>query len=308
MSALRLVFMGSPEFAVPTLAALLDKGHEIACVYAQPPRAAGRGQFQRPTPIQVFAESHGLAVRTPRTLKDADAQRAFASLAADAAVIAAYGLILPPAVLAAPRLGCFNVHGSLLPRWRGAAPIQRAILAGDTQTGVTIMRMEAGLDTGPMLLSQTVPITPTTTAATLHDTMARLGAALMVDALDGVAAGTLHAVPQPERGVTYAPKLERDEGRLDWRQSAADLERRVRAFYPWPGAWFEIGGERIKVLSAAIEAAGPSAPGTVIDDRLAIACGKDALRPLRIQRAGRAAMDTDAFLRGTRIPAGAVLD
>ncbi len=307
MTNLRLIFMGSPEFAVPTLAALLRAGHHIACVYAQPPRAAGRGQRLRPTAVHAFAEAHGLDVRTPRTLKEEDAQRAFAALAADAAVVAAYGLILPPPVLAAPRLGCFNLHGSLLPRWRGAAPIQRAILAGDTETGVTIMQMEAGLDTGPMLLSQAVPITPTATAASLHDTLATLGAELMVVALEGVAAGTIRAVKQPEQGVTYAPKLERDEGRLDWQQSAADLDRRVRAFDPWPGAWFEVAGERIKVLSAAIATVDPAPPGTVTDDRLTIACGRDALRPLRVQRAGRAVMDTDAFLRGTRIAAGTVL-
>ena len=312
MTNLRLIFMGSPDFAVPTLAALLRAGHHIACVYAQPPRAAGRGQRLRPTAVHAFAEAHGLDVRTPRTLKEEDAQRAFAALAADAAVVAAYGLILPPAVLAAPRLGCFNVHGSLLPRWRGAAPIQRAILAGDAETGVTIMQMEAGLDTGPMLLSQAVPITPTATAASLHDTLATLGAELMVAALEGVAAGTSRAVKQPEQGVTYAPKLERDEGRLDWRQPAADLDRRVRAFDPWPGAWFEVAGERIKVLSAAIASVDPVlpgtvTPGTVTDDRLTIACGRDALRPLRVQRAGRAVMDTDSFLRGTRIAAGTVL-
>ncbi len=299
----RLVFMGSPDFSVPTLARLLDAGYEVACVYSQPPRPAGRGHRERLSPVHAFAESRGLPVHTPRSLKSADEQSRFAALGADAAVVAAYGLILPKAVLDAPRLGCFNVHASLLPRWRGAAPIQRAILAGDSETGVTIMRMDEGLDTGPMLLTGRVPITRETTARDLHDALARLGAGLMVEALRGVAGGTLEPIPQPGTGATYARKLERDEGRLDWSLPAEHLDRMVRALNPWPGAWFEHRGERIKVLAAETEPAeGP--PGTVVDDRLGVACGAGVLRPLRVQRPGRGAVDTDAFLRGYPVPPG----
>jgi methionyl-tRNA formyltransferase len=300
---LRLVFMGSPDFAVGILEALIAAGHRIACVYAQPPRPAGRGQQEQPCAVHAFAQARGLPVRTPRTLKAPDAQEEFAALGADAAVVAAYGLILPKPILDAPRLGCVNVHASLLPRWRGAAPIQRAILAGDAETGVTIMKMDEGLDTGPMLLSARVPVTPTTTAAELRDALAVLGARLIVEALDGLRGGTLRPVPQPADGVTLAPKLDRGEGRLEWRRDAAALERAVRAFFPWPGAWFEHGGERIKVLAAEVaEAAGE--PGCVLDDRLTIACGRASLRPLRVQKAGKAAMDTTAFLRGNPVPAG----
>ncbi len=303
MSGLRLVFMGSPDFALSVLGALIDAGHDIACVYAQPPRPAGRGQKEQPCPVHAFAQARGLPVRTPRTLKTAEAQDEFATLGADAAVVAAYGLILPRKVLEAPRLGCLNVHASLLPRWRGAAPIQRAILAGDAETGVTIMQMDEGLDTGPMLLSGRVPITPETTAASLHDALAELGAKLIVGALGALARGGLTAVPQPTEGVTLAPKLDRGEGRLDWRCEAVHLERAVRAFHPWPGAWFEHAGERVKVLAAeAVERGGE--PGTVLDDRLTVACGAGALRLLRIQKAGKAAMDAAAFLRGNPVPAG----
>lgn len=303
MSRLRLVFMGSPDFAVTTLAALMEAGHQILCVYAQPPRAAGRGHHAQPTPVHAFAAERGLSVRTPRSLKGEAEQRAFAELHADAAVVAAYGLILPAPVLAAPRLGCFNVHASLLPRWRGAAPIQRALLAGDAETGVTIMQMDAGLDTGPMLLSRSVPVGPETTAAALHDVLAALGAELMVAALDGIAAGALRPEPQPETGVTYAAKLTREEGELDWRKPAVVLERQVRAFEPWPGAWFAHAGERIKVRRAEL-AEGAGASGVVLDERLTVACGEGALRPLVLQRPGRAAMDAAAFLRGYALPAG----
>ncbi len=295
--------MGSAEFAVPTLAAVLEAGHDVVSVYCQPPRPAGRGHRPRPSPVHAFAMERGLAVRTPATLRSADEQHAFAALAADAAVVAAYGLILPKAVLAAPRSGCFNVHASLLPRWRGAAPIQRAILAGDAETGVTIMQMDEGLDTGPILLSRRVPITQRTTAAELQDTLARIGAELMVSALDRIAAGTLEPVPQPETGATYAAKLGRDEGKLDWSQPAVALERQVRALNPWPGIWLEHDGERILVLEAEI-AEGGGEPGTVLDDRLAVACGEGALRLVRVQRAGRAAMAAEAFLRGRPLPPG----
>jgi|OM-RGC.v1.006122765 methionyl-tRNA formyltransferase len=306
---LRIAFLGSPDFAVPTLRALIDAGHDVVCVYAQPPRPAGRGKHDRPTPVHSAAESVGIEVRTPRTLRDPDAQAAFAALDLDVAVVVAYGLILPPAILTAPRLGCVNVHASLLPRWRGAAPIQRAILAGDRETGVTIMQMDEGLDTGAMLLHCPVPIEPDTTASHLHDTLSALGAESIVPALAGLESGTLTPVPQPEMGVTYAKKLERDEGRLDFGRPAADLERQIRAFDPWPGAFFDLGGERFKVLSAQVLTIGAlaNAPGTVLDHELTIACGVDALRPTRIQRAGKAPMATEALLRGFPVAPGVIV-
>jgi methionyl-tRNA formyltransferase len=295
--------MGSADFSVPTLRALLEAGHRVVSVYTQPPRPAGRGHRERLSPVHAFAVQRGLEVRTPVSLKGKDEQHGFAALAADAAVVAAYGLILPAPVLAAPRLGCLNVHASLLPRWRGAAPIQRAILAGDDETGVTIMQVDEGLDTGPILLVGRTPITAGTTAETLHDTLAEIGAGLMVEALDGVVAGTLTARPQPDGGASYARKLEREEGRLDWTRPASELERAVRALNPWPGVWFEYRGERIRVLAAEAGAASAE-PGTVVDGRLTIACGEGALRPLRVQRAGKAPVDTDAFLRGFSLPEG----
>lgn len=303
---LRVAFLGSPDFAVPTLHALISAGHDVACVYAQPPRPAGRGKRDRPTAVHSAAEAVGLEVRTPRTLRDPDAQAAFGALNLDAAVVVAYGLILPPAILTAPRLGCVNVHASLLPRWRGAAPIQRAILAGDGETGVTIMQMDEGLDTGAMLLRRSVPIGSETTASQLHDVLSALGAEAIVPALAGLDSGTLTPVRQPDEGVTYAKKLERDEGRLDFARPAADLERQVRAFDPWPGAFFDLGGERFKVLSAQVLTIGAlaNAPGTVLDHELTIACGVDALRPTRIQRAGKAPMPTEALLRGFPVAPG----
>jgi methionyl-tRNA formyltransferase len=308
VAALRIVFMGTPAIAVPTLAALIAAGHSILCVYTQPPRPAGRGHRPQPSDVQRFAETHGFEVRAPASLKDAAEQRAFSTLGADVGVVAAYGLILPKAVLAAPRLGCLNVHASLLPRWRGAAPIQRAILAGDEETGVTIMQMDEGLDTGPMLRSDKVPIGPETTAESLHDALAALGARLMVETLDGLSAGRIVPVPQPADGATYAKKLAREEGRLDWRESAASLDRKVRALNPWPGTWFEHAGERIRVLAAA-PAAGRAgaAPGTVLDDAATVACGEGALRLTRLQRAGKGPSDAAAFLRGFAIPAGTLL-
>lgn len=305
---LRLAFMGTPDFAVPSLAALLDAGHDIAAVYCQPPRPTGRGHQVQPSPVQRFAEGKGLAVRHPARLRDAEAQGDFAALGLDAAIVAAYGLILPKPILAAPRLGCLNVHASLLPRWRGAAPIQRAILAGDAETGVTIMEMEEGLDTGPILLAERVKIGAAATASELHDTLAALGARLIVPALAQRAAGMLAPRPQPEAGVTYAAKLTREEGRLDWRRPALELERAVRALNPWPGVWFEQHGERVKVLAAELVPGMPQAPpGTVLDDGLAIACSPGALRPTLVQRAGRAPSDTASFLRGHAIPRGTVL-
>jgi len=305
---MRVVFMGTPEFALTALKALAAAGHDIVCVYSQPPRPAGRGHKERKSPVHAWAAERGVAVRTPRTLKDAEAPREFAALGADVAVVAAYGLILPNAVLDAPRQGCINIHASLLPRWRGAAPIQRAILAGDAKTGITIMQMDEGLDTGAILLTAECPIAPMATAATLHDELAALGARLIVEALDKLARGELRAIPQPAEGVTYAPKLSREEGRLDWRKDAAALERQVRAFDPWPGAWFELGGERIKVLAAEIsDNRTDASPGTVLDARSTIACAAGALRLTRLQRAGRAAIDADSFLRGHRLAVGARL-
>ncbi len=305
---LRLAFMGSPDFAVPSLHALREAGHHIAAVYCQPPRPAGRGQRERLCPVHGCARDRGLEVRTPASLKEAGVQDDFAALGPDAAVVVAYGLILPPPILAAPRLGCLNVHASLLPRWRGAAPIQRVILAGDDGTGVTIVRMDAGLDTGPILLSQAVPLSATTTVADLHETLAALGASLVVRALGDLDAGRLKAKPQPAEGVTYAAKLARDEGRLDWRHSAVALERMPRGLNPWPGAWFIHQGRRIKVLDATVAALPhPALPGTVLDDRLTIACGRDALRLTTLQREGRGPLAAAAFLRGYALPAGTVL-
>ena len=307
MARLRLAFMGTPDFAVPALSALAA-GHEIAAVYSQPPRASGRGQKPQPSSVHAAALQHGIAVRTPASLKVAAEQAAFAALDLDAAVVVAYGLLLPKPILAAPRLGCLNIHASLLPRWRGAAPIQRALIAGDAETGVTIMQMDEGLDTGPMLLQECVPIGPEDDAGLLHDKLASLGASLILPALDGLAAGTLAARPQPSAGITYAAKLTRDDERLDWRQPAADLARRVRALSPRPGAWFAMNGDRLKVLAGQpIAKASRVEPGVVLDDRLTIACGDGALRIVRIQRPGRAPMSAEEFLRGYRLPQGTIL-
>ena len=303
---LRLAFMGTPDFALPSLRALAAAGHEIAAVYTRAPRLAGRRREARPSPVHAYAAARGWAVRTPVSLKEPTGREAFAALEVAAAVVVAYGLLLPAPILAAPRLGCLNLHGSLLPRWRGAAPIQRAILAGDRETGVTIMQMDQGLDTGPCLSRRAVPIGARTTAAELHDRLATLGAAMLVETLEDLAAGRLTPRPQAEDGVTYAPKLAREEARLDWRRPAAELDLRVRALTPWPGAFFEVGGERIKVLEAeAVQ--GPetgSAPGTVLIRPLRVVCGTGALRLDRVQRAGRAAMAEAEFLRGFRLAPG----
>jgi len=303
--SLRLAFMGTPDFAVPVLRALAEAGHEIAAVYSQPPRPAGRGHKPRLSPVQAFAEDRGWPVRTPPSLRDRQEHAAFQALGLDAAVVVAYGLILPKEILAAPRLGCLNVHASLLPRWRGAAPIQRAILAGDAQSGITVMQMDEGLDTGPMLLREAVPITGETTAASLHDTLAERGARAILEALHGLAEGTLLARPQPGEGVSYATKLSKAEGRLDWRLPAIQLERQVRAFTPWPGARAEIGGEAIKVLAAEVLADNAGrAPGTVLDQDLTVACGAGALRLTKVQRPGKSAMAAPDFLRGFPLPQG----
>ncbi len=300
---MRLAFMGSPAFAVPALRELRAAGHEIAAVYCQPPKPAGRGYALRSCPVQLEAERLRLPVQTPARLRGEPAeQTAFASLGLDAAVVAAYGLILPQAMLTTPRRGCLNIHASLLPRWRGAAPIQAAVLAGDAQTGVTIMQMDAGLDTGPVLLRAAVPITAATTAATLHDTLAELGARLILRALNEQPV----PVPQPDHGVTYAPKLTRAAGHIDWARDAAAIERQVRAFNPWPGAFTTLHGAVLKVLAVQpVSGSGP--PGAVLDDQLTIACGAEALRLARVQLGGRPVMTADAFLRGHRVPAGTML-
>jgi methionyl-tRNA formyltransferase len=304
--------MGTPDFAVPALAALLDAGHDVATVYSQPPRPAGRGHKLQPSPVHLFAESRVLGVRTPVTLRDPAAQADFVALDLDVAVVVAYGLILPRPVLAAPRLGCLNIHASLLPRWRGAAPIQRAILAGDAETGITIMQMDEGLDTGAMLLQERDPIGADDTGATLHDRLAEIGARAIVTALARLAAGALPAVPQPAAGVTYAAKLTREEARLDWGKPAQALERQVRAFTPWPGAWFELpgekAGERVRVLRARLAPAKGGVPGSIAPGTLSVTCGDGAALDLAmVQPAGGKPMPAADFLNGHFLPAGTVL-
>jgi methionyl-tRNA formyltransferase len=296
---MRIIFMGSPDFAVPTLDALVAAGHDVVAAYTQPPRPAGRGKADRPTAVEVRARTLGLTVRSPRSLKGPEEQAAFAALDADVAVVAAYGLILPQAILDAPRHGCLNVHGSLLPRWRGAAPVQRAIMAGDMLTGVTIMAMEAGLDTGPMIAKAELAIGRKNAAQATQE-LADVGATLMVETL---AAGTFEGEPQPEQGVTYAAKISKEEARIDWLRPAADIVRHVQGLAPFPGAWFEVAGERVKLLAADfVEAVG--APGDVVDDALTIACGDGAIRPSLLQRAGHKPLALDDFLRGFAIAAG----
>jgi len=321
---MRIIFMGSPDFAVPTLDALVEAGHEVVAAYTQPPRPAGRGKGERPTAVDERAGELGIEVRTPKSLRSEEEQRDFADLEADIAVVAAYGLILPQPILDAPTFGCLNVHASLLPRWRGAAPVQRAIMAGDEVTGVTIMRMEAGLDTGAMLLKRMVAINDKN-AAQLAEELAQLGAAAMIEVLADLPA--YPPVPQPEDGVTYAAKISKEEARIDWSRTASALVRHVQGLAPFPGAWFELNGERIKVLAATVEpntrhprASGDPAKnkenlgsrlrgndGLVLDDRLLISCGKGALRPTLLQRAGKSAMSAEELLRGFAIPEGTVL-
>jgi methionyl-tRNA formyltransferase len=294
--SLRLAFMGTPEFAVPTLIELIGQGHEIAAVYTQPARPKGRRLAEEPSPVAKIAAAQGLQVRMPVTLKNAEAQAEFAALRLDAAVVVAYGLLLPKPILDAPKLGCFNLHGSLLPRWRGAAPIQRAIMAGDAETGVMAMRMEEGLDTGPVLMAERVPI-GRKTYGELHDELARLGADLMVRALGALERGTAVEQPQTEAGVTYAKKIAKEEARIDWTKSARELDCLVRALAPYPGGWCEARGERLKVLYAE-PVSGGGAPGEIVDDHLTVACGDGALRLLRLQRAGKSVMTATELLRG----------
>jgi methionyl-tRNA formyltransferase len=302
--ALNLIFMGSPDFAVPALTALLDAGHRVACVYSQPPRPAGRGRSVRKTPVHALAEVRGIEVRTPKSLKKPEDLEAFAALCADLAVVVAYGLILPQAVLDAPRLGAINLHGSLLPRWRGAAPIQRALMAGDVETGVQVMRMEAGLDTGPVMATARTPITAEDTASTLHDRLAELGAPLLAEAVGAIERGEARFAAQTEDGVAYAHKLTPAEARIDWAAPAREIDLKIRGLSPFPGAWFELNGARVKALFSRAEA-GSGAPGEVLDDRLLIACSDGAVRLLRVQREGKGAMAAEDFLRGSPIAKGA---
>ena len=302
---MRVVFMGTPDFAVPVLDALAAAGHDLACAYTQPPRPAGRGKRDRPSPVQVRAEALGIAVRSPRSLKGAPEQEAFAALDADVAVVVAYGLILPVPVLEAPRHGCLNVHASLLPRWRGAAPIHRAVMARDAETGVCLMRMEAGLDTGPVLLREGTPIGPTDTTGDLHDRLAAMGARLAVEGLARLDA--LSPEPQPEAGVTYAAKIDKAEAAVDWTRPAADLAAHVNGLSPFPGAFVEAGGTRLKLLRArAVE--GEAAPGTVIGrDGLTVAAGSGAVAVLEVQPAGRRPMAAADWRRGAGLPEGEAL-
>ncbi|WP_404369629.1 methionyl-tRNA formyltransferase [Sphingomonas sp. MMS24-J45] len=300
---MRIIFMGTPDFSVPVLQALVDAGHDVVASYSQPPRRAGRGKALTPSPVQARAEALGIAVRTPVSLREPQAQAEFAAFGADVAVVAAYGLILPRAVLDAPVRGCLNVHASLLPRWRGAAPIQRAILAGDAETGVCIMQMEAGLDTGPVLLRETTPVAGKTAGA-LTDDLSAMGARLMVQVLADFEG--FPPVVQPEEGVTYAAKIDKSEARLDFSQDAEAVERQVRAFNPVPGAFFEVAGERVKILAAELVPFSGTA-GTIIDPILTIACATGAIRPTLLQRAGRGVMTAAELLRGFPIPAGTQL-
>jgi methionyl-tRNA formyltransferase len=299
---LRLAFLGTPDFAVPTLAELIAQGHDIAAVYSQPPRPKGRGLALEKGAVHKFAETAGLDVRTPLSLKSAEEQAAFAALALDAAVVVAYGLLLPKAILEAPKLGCFNLHGSLLPRWRGAAPVQRAVMAGDAGTGVMVMRMDEGLDTGPVLMAEQVAI-GRQTSGELAERLARLGADLMVRALGALERGAIEAQPQAEEGVTYAQKISKDEARIDWSKSAIEIDCLIRGLSPWPGAWSEVKGERLKILLAE-PVTGSGTPGDVIGDDLTIACGEGALRLLKVQRAGGKAMAAGDLLKGFAVPKG----
>lgn len=301
---MRVVFMGTPEFSVPVLEALVNAGHEIAAVYCQPPRQAGRGKKERPTPVHARATELGLEVRHPVSLKGAEDQADFAALNADVAVVVAYGLILPQAILDAPAQGCLNIHASLLPRWRGAAPIHRAIMSGDAETGICIMQMEAGLDTGPVLLREETAIEAEETTAQLHDRLSDMGAALIVEALAKLP--TLTPEVQPEDGVTYASKIDKAEAAIDWSAPAAEVDRKIRGLSPFPGAFVEYDDQRIKLLASRL-VDGAGAPGEVLDDQLTVACGSGAVQLLRLQRAGKAAQDAEVFLRGLPLPKGTQL-
>jgi methionyl-tRNA formyltransferase len=307
---MRIVFMGTPDFAVPTLRAILDAGHEVVAVYTQPPRAAGRGMALRKSPVHQAAEAAGLTVATPERLKSAEEQERFRALNSDAAVVIAYGLILPKSILEAPRFGCFNVHASLLPHWRGAAPINRAIMAGDRETGVSIMRLTEGLDAGPVCLDARVAIGSEETAGELHDRLAPLGASLMASALQRLGEGTLSCRPQHDEAATYAPKLDPKETRINWRLLARDVNDRIRGLSPHPGAWFEVAlngkRERIKALRSVI-VPGAGMPGMLLDENLTVACGEGAVRLTEVQRTGKKPMSTSDFLRGVTLSPGTLL-
>jgi len=300
---LRLIFMGTPDFAVPTLIELAARGHDIAAVYTRAPKPAGRGMDMQHTPVEREARQLALTVNTPRSLKDGEAQEIFRAYNADAAVVVAYGLILPKPILEAPRLGCFNVHASLLPRWRGAAPINRAIMAGDPDSGITIMKMDEGLDTGAMAMAERQPIGPDMTAGELHGALSRLGADLMLRVLAAADRGSLQLTPQPQAGVTYAEKISKNETRIDWEKPWKQVHDHIRGLSPFPGAWFELDGARVKVLrSTRGESSGP--PGILLDNKLTVACGRGAVQLVQVQRAGKHPMNADEFLRGTPVPAG----
>jgi methionyl-tRNA formyltransferase len=307
---MRIIFMGTPDFAVPTLAAILDAGHDVAAVYTQPPRAAGRGMTLRKSPVHKYAEQAGLPVLTPERLKSSEEQERFSALNADAAIVVAYGLLLPPPILAGTRHGAFNIHASLLPRWRGAAPINRAIMAGDSETGVSIMRVDERLDTGPLCLTERLPIGPDMTAGELHDALAVKGAQLMVEALAALERGRLDCKPQPSQGATYAEKIEPAESRIDWSRPAREVHNHIRGLSPHPGAWFEVAlhgkTERVRALRSTL-AEGDGSPGTLLDDRLTIACGHGAVRLTQVQRAGKRPMSAEDFLRGVQLAPGAAL-
>jgi len=302
---LRLAFMGTPDFAVPTLAELIAQGHDIAAVYSQPPRPKGRGMALEPGPVHAFAERAKLEVRTPLSLKGADEQAEFAALELDAAIVVAYGLLLPKAILDAPRLGCFNLHGSLLPRWRGAAPIQRAVMAGDAETGVMVMRMEEGLDTGPVLMAERVPVRRKTSGE-LSAELSRLGADLMVRSLSALERGAVTPQPQSEQGVTYAKKISKEEARIDWSKSAVEIDCLIRGLAPMPGAFTEVKGERLKILYA-MPVRDRGEAGEVISDDLTVACGEGALKLLKVQRAGKGVMEARELLKGFALPPGTKL-
>ncbi len=302
MKRLRLAFMGTPDFSCSVLKALINSGHEVVCVYSQPPRKSGRGKKVTPTPVHQLAEEAGIEVRTPVSLKPEDIQAEFAALDLDAAIVVAYGLLLPKPILEAPRFGCLNLHASLLPRWRGAAPIHRAIMAGDDETGVCIMQMEAGLDTGPVLLREGTPIGEEETTSQLHDRLSEMGASLIVTALrhlDGLTPDV-----QPDEGVTYAAKIDKSEAQVDWSQPATEVDRKIRGLSPFPGAWVEIDGQRVKLLASRL-ASGDGQPGQLLDgEQLVVACGAGAVELLRLQRAGKAAQDREIFLRGFPLETG----
>lgn len=301
--SLRIAFMGSPEFAVPTLEAIIAAGHDVVCVYSQPPRPAGRGKELRPTAVHGVAEKHGIPVRTPVNFKAEEDRAAFAALNLDVAVVVAYGLLLPKAILDAPRLGCFNLHGSILPRWRGAAPIHRAVMAGDKVAGVQVMKMDVGLDTGPVMLTATTPVTEDDTMGDIHDRLSLAGAGLMVDGLARLEAGTAVLTEQSAEGVTYAAKVSPEEARIDWKLPASEVAARIRGMSPFPGAWFEHEGQRIKVLHArASDGAGE--PGVLLDEALTVACGDGAVRLTRLQRAGKGLVTAEDFQRGKPIARG----